>query len=143
MQWTEETVEHLFINCTFAQDCWRLINLSVDPTANPFLNLERLKNQLNQPFFMEVIILLSWAIWMTRNNKIFQASQCLNTGLQEFVSLGNGCSFAACQESLFTKIRRLDKCYSLIFQIIGGVPFGFFPFLLSYLAGSEFAACWS
>jgi len=69
---TEETVEHLFINCTFTQDCWRLINLSVDPTANPSLNLERLKNQLNQPFFMEVIILLSWAIWMTRNNKIFK-----------------------------------------------------------------------
>jgi hypothetical protein len=47
----EETVEHLFINCTFAQDCWRIINLSVDPTSNPLLNLESLKDQLNRPFF--------------------------------------------------------------------------------------------
>jgi hypothetical protein len=58
----EGTVEHLFINCTFAEDCWRIINLSVDPTSNPLLNLEHLKDQLNRPFFMEVIILLSWAI---------------------------------------------------------------------------------
>ncbi|OQU93262.1 hypothetical protein SORBI_3001G509450 [Sorghum bicolor] len=89
---TEETVEHLFINCTFAQDCWRLINLSVDPTANPFLNLECLKNQLNQPFFMEVIILLSWAIWMTRNNKIFKhvnasTQSCKNLFLLEMDAL--------------------------------------------------------
>ena len=29
----EEIVEHLFIKCIFAQGCWRLINLSVDPTT--------------------------------------------------------------------------------------------------------------
>ena len=68
----EETVEYLFISCTFAQDCWRAINLNVDPSADPFSNLERLRSQLNRPFFMEIIILLSWAIWMARNNMIFR-----------------------------------------------------------------------
>ena len=66
--------------------------MSVDPTANPFLNLERLKNQLNQPFFMEFIILLSWAIWMTRNNKIFKhvnasTQSCKNLFLLEMDAL--------------------------------------------------------
>lgn len=68
----EETVEHLFTSCTFAQDCWRAINLNVDPSADSFPNLERLRSQLNCPFFMEIIILLSWAIWMARNNMIFR-----------------------------------------------------------------------
>uniref|UniRef100_A0A453HKQ5 Uncharacterized protein n=1 Tax=Aegilops tauschii subsp. strangulata TaxID=200361 RepID=A0A453HKQ5_AEGTS len=31
-----------------------------------------LKDKLNYPFFMEIIILGSWAIWITRNNKIFE-----------------------------------------------------------------------
>uniref|UniRef100_A0A453NUF3 Uncharacterized protein n=1 Tax=Aegilops tauschii subsp. strangulata TaxID=200361 RepID=A0A453NUF3_AEGTS len=31
-----------------------------------------LKDKLNKPFFMEIIILGSWAIWISRNNKIFE-----------------------------------------------------------------------
>jgi hypothetical protein len=58
----EEIVEHLFISCPFAQDCWRLLNLNVDHRIGPFPNLESLRNQLSCPFFMEIIILLSWAI---------------------------------------------------------------------------------
>lgn len=39
---------------------------------DPFVNLEHLRDQINRPFFMEIIVLLSWAIWMTRNNKILK-----------------------------------------------------------------------
>jgi hypothetical protein len=31
-----------------------------------------MRTQINKPFFMEAIILMSWAIWMSRNNKIFK-----------------------------------------------------------------------
>jgi hypothetical protein len=32
---------------------------------------ERLKRQLRVPFFMDIIILMSWSIWKTRNEWIF------------------------------------------------------------------------
>ena len=34
-----------------------------------------LKEKLNVPFFMEIIILGSWAIWISRNNKFFEHIQ--------------------------------------------------------------------
>ena len=34
-----------------------------------------LKEKLNVPFYMEIIILGSWAIWISRNNKIFENIQ--------------------------------------------------------------------
>ena len=30
------------------------------------------KDNLRYPFYMEIIILGAWAIWITRNNKIFE-----------------------------------------------------------------------
>jgi hypothetical protein len=33
--------------------------------------LEYLRGQINKPFFMEIIVLISWAIWMSRNKEIF------------------------------------------------------------------------
>ena len=36
---------------------------------------EDLRQKLNVPFFMEIIILASWGIWISRNNLIFQAIQ--------------------------------------------------------------------
>ena len=32
-----------------------------------------LKDKLRYPFYMEIIILGAWAIWITRNNKIFES----------------------------------------------------------------------
>lgn len=68
----EESIEHLFIACPFAQQAWQSINLQVRADLHPVQNLESLKNQINQKNFMEVIILLCWAIWMSRNNLIFR-----------------------------------------------------------------------
>jgi hypothetical protein len=31
-----------------------------------------MKDKLNKPFSMEIIILASWSIWIVRNNKIFR-----------------------------------------------------------------------
>jgi hypothetical protein len=69
-----ETTPHLFINCSFASRCWEAIGLHISVDLSPKQNLEALKTQINKPFFMEIIILMSWAIWMCRNNKIFKNS---------------------------------------------------------------------
>jgi len=58
----DETIERLFLQFPFAQDCWGSINLFVVPSWSPFAAFEHLKQQLATPFFMEVIILLSWSI---------------------------------------------------------------------------------
>jgi hypothetical protein len=71
-QQTEESIEHLFIGCPFAVQAWHSINLDVNSDLLPLQNLELLRIQINESFFMEVIILLCWAIWMCRNNFIFR-----------------------------------------------------------------------
>jgi hypothetical protein len=42
----EETVEHLFLNCPFAQSCWSLLHLFI-PQGDPFAVLSSLKMQLH------------------------------------------------------------------------------------------------
>ena len=69
---TAETTTHLYITCKFASPCWEKIGLHVTANLSPQQNLERLKTQINNPFFMEITVLMSWAIWMCRNNKIFK-----------------------------------------------------------------------
>jgi hypothetical protein len=68
---TEETVEHLFLHCVFAKTCWSLVGITVPSALDPFRILEDVKLQLNVPFFMEIIVILSWSIWTVRNNLIF------------------------------------------------------------------------
>jgi len=68
----DETIEHLFTNCPFVVAAWNSINLNVRADFQLIQNLELLKDQINQSFFMEIILLLCWAIWMTRNNLIFR-----------------------------------------------------------------------
>jgi len=68
----EETLTHLLLECNFAQQCWAILNLQVDLDADPFQILQQFKDQLGVPFFMEIIILMSWALWITRNDLIFR-----------------------------------------------------------------------
>lgn len=45
----EETVEHLFLNCHFAQGCWSLLHLIIVP-GDPFQVLSSLRDQLDAKF---------------------------------------------------------------------------------------------
>ena len=66
-----ETVTHLFLRCNFAKAYWASIGAAVR-TSRPLLGIFRLlKEKLQVPFFMEVIILMVWSIWTTRNDWIF------------------------------------------------------------------------
>jgi len=84
----EESLEHLFIHCPFAQSCWAAIGVQIG--FELFATLERLKLHLGVPFFMEIIILMSWCIWMQRNDFIFKGIQpsqvsCLQHFKKEFI----------------------------------------------------------
>jgi hypothetical protein len=68
----EESIVHLFSTCTFAYHCWHSLGVQTSANLSPQQNLEMMRTQINKPFFMEAIILMSWAIWMSRNNKIFK-----------------------------------------------------------------------
>jgi hypothetical protein len=56
----EETLEHLFPECSFAQSTWGLLNLNL-PLGSHFEILESFKAQLGVNFFMDIIIMLSCA----------------------------------------------------------------------------------
>ena len=69
----EETVDHLFLNCPFAVQCWALINLDSSINLQPLQLLEFFRSRLQVSFFMEIIILLCWSIWGWRNALIFES----------------------------------------------------------------------
>jgi len=73
-QSVEESLSHLFIHCNFAQLCWSTIGLVVGQD-DAFSTLENLKLLLRVPFFMDIIIIMSWCIWMQRNDYIFRNIQ--------------------------------------------------------------------
>ena len=71
----EETLQHLFWTCPFAAQCWDIICPTRQANVSVLEASTDLKLKLYVPFFMEIIILASWAIWISRNNLIFQDIQ--------------------------------------------------------------------
>ena len=71
----EETLQHLFWTCPFASQCWDLLCPTRQANVSVLEAFDDLRQKLHVPFFMEIIILASWAIWISRNNLIFQAIQ--------------------------------------------------------------------
>ena len=81
----EESLSHLFLECPFATQCWGLINIQTNQHSDPFQNLQSFRDQLRVPFFMEVIILMAWTIWRSRNGLIFwQVNPSILLALQNF-----------------------------------------------------------
>lgn len=76
----EETVDHLFWHCPFAQQCWGLLNLATIQEDGVFENVLAIKEQMQNQFFMIAVILMSWTIWKARNEIIFNNNQL---GIQE------------------------------------------------------------
>ena len=71
----EETLHHLFWGCPFAKRCWDYICPTRAQNLSVMEAFQDIKDKLSLPFFMEIIILSSRAIWISRNNKIFQHIQ--------------------------------------------------------------------
>lgn len=68
----EETLQHLFLDCTFATTMWNTLGLNVHYTDDPLDIIVSFRYQLNVTFFMEIIISTCWAIWSVRNDSIFR-----------------------------------------------------------------------
>jgi uncharacterized protein YfaT (DUF1175 family) len=60
--------------CPFALNCWHLLQLAV-PQGDPFDIILSYRSQLNVVFFMDIVILMSWSIWMAQNDFIFKGQQ--------------------------------------------------------------------
>ena len=71
----EESLVHLFVSCPFARSCWETLGLVIYQPSDPFGALVSFKNQLQLPFFMEIIVTMSWSIWTVHNDAIFQQVQ--------------------------------------------------------------------
>nr|TKW33264.1 hypothetical protein SEVIR_2G222200v2 [Setaria viridis] len=69
----EETLFHLLLECPFAQVCRINLGLFIDLQQQPYDILSSFNNQLQVPFFMKIIVIMSWCIWMARNDWIFKA----------------------------------------------------------------------
>jgi hypothetical protein len=67
----EETLEHLFWNCPFAEICWDFICPSRRNDLQFLEGIVDIKEKLQLPFAMDIIMLAAWGIWIVRNNKIF------------------------------------------------------------------------
>ena len=67
----EETLPHLFLRCNFAKNCWNAIGVISPRTTCPQRAVYRIKMQLDVPFRMEIVILMSWSIWKCRNGWLF------------------------------------------------------------------------
>lgn len=52
----EETLMHLFLASPFSNACWATLGLVVQDPNDPFGTLVSFKNQLQLPFFMEIIV---------------------------------------------------------------------------------------
>ena len=44
----------------FATECWSSIGIQIPPSTDPYEILQSFKHQLQVPFFMKIIILMSW-----------------------------------------------------------------------------------
>lgn len=84
-----ETTSHLLLRCNFAKACWLSIGISVITTRSMVRIFKRIKESLQLTFFMEIIVLMTWCIWTTRNDWLFNdippsVQACKNKFLREF-----------------------------------------------------------
>jgi len=86
----EEYVDHLFLDCRIAKECWALIGLTVISLPNMAQKFESLRTQIGKRFFMEVIIIMCWCIWTIRNDPVFRGNPaCSLRCLQIFKNIFN------------------------------------------------------
>lgn len=81
----EESPIHLFLPFPMAIQCWNLLHLVIGNSIDPFAILMSFKSQLVVPFFMKILVFVTWAIWTIRNDNIPQPTN-INSALQSYFS---------------------------------------------------------
>lgn len=67
----EETLEHLFFDCSSAACRWFALGIVWNGNVNIHDKIYLAKQEFMQPFFMEIFLIGCWTIWNERNNLIF------------------------------------------------------------------------
>jgi hypothetical protein len=68
----EEIWNNLFLRCSFAKRCWKIIGIAPTRSINSHLAVRDMRRKLAQPWFTETIIIMMWCIWRCRNRWIFK-----------------------------------------------------------------------
>jgi hypothetical protein len=77
---TYEDRFHLFFECNFSQRVWNYLQIDWSQAQDIQSSLSAARQQFNQPFFMEVVILACWNIWKQRNGKFFRGDRPMFLG---------------------------------------------------------------
>ena len=128
----DETITHLFLNCPFSQQCWISIGLHIQSNLGPLAVLEDLRRQIAEPFFMEVITLMSWSIWNARNNFIFKNEAFSIQGTKKCLHKGICLGHPKSKDKIFSKHCTMARITSLVV----GVEWVFFSFTFPSLVSS-------
>lgn len=74
----EESIEHLFMHCRFAQECWHILHLQVSGPNDPFQSFEDFRAQLDVPQRAGILALI---LVLGRDTKNYTAcdTQALDT----------------------------------------------------------------
>jgi hypothetical protein len=67
----EETVEHLFFECSSTVTCWFDTGINWNENSNIHQKIYIAKMEFAYAFFMEVFMIGAWIIWKKRNDFIF------------------------------------------------------------------------
>jgi hypothetical protein len=83
----QETIEHLFFDCPFAQSCWARIGVNWDSTIQLLDRLTQARTSHTIPCFTETVFIAAWELWKVRNDKVFQRHDpTLSRWLENFKS---------------------------------------------------------
>lgn len=66
-----ETNVHYFYDVTSPRPVGILLEFPLSPPDQCCRFSKKIKERLEVPFFMDIIILMAWSIWLTRNDRIF------------------------------------------------------------------------
>jgi hypothetical protein len=127
------------------QACWFSLNLHINTDDELFITLEHFKQQLGVHFYMEIIVLMSWSTWVSRNDNIFKEfchlDQIAGPSLKKLGGFAPRFSFKKKELSLvihrvkkkiFPSYRRMARAPTVIFYIL------FVLFFLNVVLGRIF-----
>ena len=66
-----ETATHLILWCNFGKACWESIGIRYIPTRSMLQIFKSIQRRLGVFFELEIIVLMAWSFWTTRNDWIF------------------------------------------------------------------------
>lgn len=71
----EETIHHLFFECSFAKECWAKIQFQWDDLLPLMDRLMQAPMAQTLPFYTEATLIAAWELWKLRNDKVFQCRE--------------------------------------------------------------------